>query len=147
MKHFVNLPDIEFTPDDLDSATMKNLFYVLKLNVQDSEIVDLYNITGVKRIENISYELYGTTDYWWIIAKMNNINDIIFDLPISEEVLQQLAMDETLEQYEAIDDEGAMEYYVEQFEILVEENDSKRHLNVINPSAIGSVITEIAKSL
>ena len=116
---------------------------------QDNNFIELYVIEGTKRLDNISYELYGTTDYWWIIAKINSINDIIFDLPIHEEILQKVAIDRTLAQddYDTLDDVGALDYYIEQFEEIVEENDAKRQINIIKPIYMGSVITEIVKSL
>lgn len=151
MQHFENLPTIDFTPLDLSlpTAKLKNLFYTLNIIIQDQNYIELYVISGTKRLDNISYELYDTTDHWWILAKINNITDIIYDLPVDEEVLQRIALDRTLAQdeYTTIEDIGAMAYYLTQFEALVEENDSKRQINIIKPSYMGLVITEIVKSL
>jgi hypothetical protein len=150
MEHFENLPTITYSPSNSDiTAEMKNLFFTLDLTVQDNNSVQLYVIEGVKRLDNISYELYNSTEHWWIIAKLNNITDIIFDLPISEDILQKIALDRTLDQesFDSIDDPGALDYYIEQFEELVLENDNKRQISVIKPSYMNNILTEIIKTL
>lgn len=149
MQHFEQLPTITFTPEDiaLQPALVKNVFYTLDIIIQDQNYIELYVIEGTKRLDNISYELYESTDHWWILAKINSITDIIFDLPVDEELLQNVAMDRTLEIYATIDDVGAMTYYLEQFDLLVAENDDKRKINIIKPSYMGLVITQIVKSL
>ncbi len=152
MKHFENLPTITYSPTNLETTVeMKNLFYTLDIIIQNNNFIELYVIEGVKRLDNISYELYDTTEHWWILAKINSINDIIFDLPLEEEVLRKIAEDRTLNidegGFSSLEDPDALDYYIEQFEILVEENDNKRQINVIKPVYIGNVLTEIVKSL
>jgi len=149
MQHFTYIPIITHQPTDitLPSAEMRNLFQVLELVVNSPNVIQLYVIEGIKRLDNISYELYGSTEHWWILAKLNNIHDIIFDLPIDEEVLQKVSMDRTLIQYNDISDSGAMDYYITQFEDLVSENDSKRPINIIKPEYLGTILTEIVKNL
>lgn len=152
MQHFENLPTITYTPSNVDStASMKNIFNTLEFTINNNNFVELYVIEGIKRLDSISFELYDTTEYWWILAKLNSINNIIYDLPIDEGVLRNVATDRTLDAdqggFSSLDDTGAMEYYIGQFEKLVEENDSKRQINVIKPIYMGDVITEIIKSL
>ena len=157
MKHFANIPSVVYEPSNLTdiTASMKNLFYTLEITIGNSNFIDLYTIEGIKRLDNISFELYDTTEHWWILAKINNIDDIIYDLPIDEEVLQKVAEDRTLALtddndnivYADMEASGALDYYLAQFEILVEENDNKRQINIIKPEYMGAVITEIVKSL
>jgi len=150
MEHFDQLPTITYTPsNEAETVKMKNLFLTLNLNITDEDFIQLYVIEGIKRLDTISYELYNSTEHWWIIAKLNNITDIIFDLPIEEDILQKVALDRTLAQpeYDDLEDPGALDYYIEQFEILVTENDDKRKINVIKPEYMGTLLTEIVKSL
>lgn len=148
MYYFENLPVITY--DSLDSeelVKMRNIFYRLELSTLKDEYTRFYRIDGDKRLDTISHELYDTPHYWWIIAFINNIQDIIFDLPLEEELLQQVATDRTLVEYASLVEPGALQYRAEQLEALVEENDTKRLILVVNPAFIGRVITEILKSL
>ncbi len=152
MQYFQNLPTINYAPTNLETtASMKNIFYTLELIVKNNNFIKLYFIEGFKRLDTISYELYETTDHWWLLAKLNEINDIIFDLPVHEELLQKVALDRTLSSdggnFTTINDTGAMSYYINEFESLVIENDNKRQISVIKPAYLSEVITQIVKSL
>jgi len=41
----------------------------------------------IQRPELLSYKLYQKINYWWIIMKVNNIEDIWNDLEIGQEIL------------------------------------------------------------
>ncbi len=152
MQYFSNLPTLEYTISSISStAKMKNIFFHLNIILDDNEFIDIYRIDGIKRLDTISFELYNKTDYWWILALLNKIDDIIFDLPISEEILYLIAKDRTKKIYG--DDVNlntnteAMNYYISQVEILILENDNKRIIKVINPLYIGTVLSEVIKSI
>jgi len=152
LQYFSNLPTLEYTISSISStAKMKNIFFHLNIILDDNEFIDIYRIDGIKRLDTISFELYNKTDYWWILALLNKIDDIIFDLPISEEILYLIAKDRTKKIYG--DDVNlntnteAMNYYISQVEILILENDNKRIIKVINPLYIGTVLSEVIKSI
>jgi hypothetical protein len=153
MKYFSNLPTIDYLPGNLTNSTkMKNIFITLNVILSDQDIyTELYRIEGIKRLDTISYELYKKTDYWWLIARINNIKDIIFDMPLDEEILHLIAKDRTKIVFgsEVILSENldAMDYYIEQVQELIIENDEKRTIKVIKPAYIGAVLTAIIKSL
>jgi hypothetical protein len=153
MKYFENLPTIEYSASNLDIVTtMKNVFYNLKLDLdEEGKYIEIYRISGTKRLDEISQEIYGKVDHWWIIAQINDINDIIFDIPLNEELLHKIARDRTEDVYgsDVILSENldAMNYYVGEVEELVAENDAKRVIKVISPRYIGAVLTEVIKSL
>ena len=54
---------------------------------------DSYNIKTWDTPEKISYDLYGTTEYYWTILYVNDIFDMYFDWPMSDEELQKYADD------------------------------------------------------
>ena len=148
MLYFSNLPILEYNYDSTEQlAKMRNIFYRLKLNNIDSDYLKYYRINGNKRLDAISYELYGTTNYWWLLALVNDIKDIIFDLPINEEILQSVASTRTIAQYGTLGEVGAVSYYGEQLEELILENDEKRLILTISNVYIGKIIAEILKSL
>lgn len=148
MKYFEYLPTIQYDISDANfTAKVKNIFYKLELYNINKKYFKFYNVIGEKRLDQISFELYGTTDFWWLIAILNNIRDIIFDVPLSSEMIQSIARNKTLEIYNSLDDEGAMVYYIEKTDELELENDSKRKLVIINQSYVGEVVTELLKML
>jgi hypothetical protein len=144
MQYFENLEILNYSIPNYPDAKLRNIFNTLKLDI-DEDFIQTYRIDEVKRLDQISYELYETTNYWWIIALLNDINDIIFDIPVSDEVLMEAAKKKTLEEYETI--EAGMDYYLELYEQYQEVNESKRVINVVIPSYISRVITEIVRSL
>ena len=55
----------------------------------DREIPDgsiLHTVTETDRIDNISYQYYGTPDYWWYITDKNPGVDPL-DLPVGKQLL------------------------------------------------------------
>lgn len=47
--------------------------------------MNLYSVVAnnPQNIEAISNQLYGTQDYWWLLALLNGISDILSPLPIN----------------------------------------------------------------
>lgn len=148
MLYFENLPIIDYDYDNTEqTAKMRNIFFNLNLSNMDPEYLQYYRIDGYKRLEDISFELYGTTNYWWLLALVNDIKDFIFDLPIHEEILQSVAAERTVAKYGSLVATGAVTYYGTQLDELVLENDEKRLILIISNAYIGKIITEILKSL
>lgn len=80
---------IEFNKDNLDPLTSYFL-YELK-NIPYTE--ELTIISEDKRPDLLSYNLYGTTQYWWIIMLYNNIlsiNDLVPGLRIKKPSLSAI---------------------------------------------------------
>ena len=147
MKYFSNIPTFNYGASNAsDSALMKNIFYVIKFDVSDSAI-EYYTINGVKRLDQISFELYGSTDYWWLIASINNIQDIIFDLPLSEDYIIESSKRKAKKYYDDISTGDGLSKYLEIYDKYIEENDNKRSIKVISPSVLPDIITDIVKSL
>lgn len=40
-------------------------------------------LAGVNRLDLISEEFYGTPSLWWVIARVNNIQDPLVSVPVS----------------------------------------------------------------
>jgi hypothetical protein len=47
-----------------------------------------YEIQGNERPEVLSYRLYGTKDYWWVVLMVNNILDVNAQWPLNSEELE-----------------------------------------------------------
>lgn len=76
--NLVNIPDIfrRVVPTDL----FDNMSYMLEFDIQDGQ-----------KPEHISYDLYDTVDYYWIILVCNNIIDPYHDWPKSQLDLVEFA--------------------------------------------------------
>ncbi len=86
-----------------------------------------YTLTDNEKIEMVSYKVYATTDYWWIIALINNIQSIN-DWLLSEEQLQELSLKLATDQ----NIYPATTYY----QILSDANEAKRNILILNPQYI-----------
>lgn len=88
MKYFENLPII-----DINDKQFRNLFQKVVIDtIEDNELIN-YRIKDYETLNSISYDLYGTVDYWWVIALLNNIQDISFDIPLNNEQIETIAND------------------------------------------------------
>ena len=47
-------------------------------------LYDKYNIGDGEKPEDVSYAMYDTVDYYWVILLMNNIKDRFYDWPKTE---------------------------------------------------------------
>lgn len=91
---------------------MSNNFYLnSEIEIENTKIIDIfkkfefkkfspndyiyYTIKNGETPEIISYNYYGTTDYWWIILLYNNIFDPFYEWPLSETDLEQYVKDNT----------------------------------------------------
>ncbi len=86
MKYFETLPII-----DIRNQYFRNLFNkIMVSNVNINELIS-YEMKDYDTLPIISFKLYGTTDYWWVIALLNNIQNIEYDLPMEESRIDSLA--------------------------------------------------------
>ena len=75
----INIPDIfrRIAPNSL---------------IDNMTIMNLYDIQDEERPEHISYDVYGTTDYYWVILVANNIIDPYHDWPKSSSDLRKFTV-------------------------------------------------------
>lgn len=100
-----------------------------------------YKIEGSKNIDTISYEIYGNASFYWIIIMINNIQDVFFDLPLSENELRLIAKNRVEENNESMD--KFYEYYTE----LENENNNKRILLVVRPEYLNRFLTLLEEAI
>lgn len=58
---------------------------------QADDLFDEYSVQDNEKLENISYNFYGSTGYHWVLAFVNGILDQNNDLPKSDEILRKAA--------------------------------------------------------
>ena len=91
-----DIDDFEYAPPKID---LSNFFTISEITNDDGSVSTVYNLNDgvtvngvidsddflqyayiVKQGDNlklISYNKYGSIDYWWLIAKVNGITDVL----------------------------------------------------------------------
>lgn len=91
-----DIEDFEYAPPKID---LSNFFTINEITNDDGSVSTVYNLNDgvtvngvtdsddflqyayiVKQGDNlklISYNKYGSIDYWWLIAKINGITDVL----------------------------------------------------------------------
>ena len=93
-KYFRYVPDFNYVSrlegkkNINDYEVTKNLFKRVKIKSEifnDLTYFTKYKIVGDDRPDNVSYEIYGTTDYDWLILLSNNIINVGSEWPLTQE--------------------------------------------------------------
>lgn len=84
---------------------------VRKLNILDDKSVYYnYIIKEEESIEDVSYKLYGSPNYYWILMLINNRFDRFYDFPLSSKQFDELI----IETYGSVEDAQSQyfSYYI-----------------------------------
>ena len=88
MRYFELLPIV-----DINNQQFRNLFKKVFIeNMEENQLIDT-RINEYDTLTAISYNLYGSTDYWWVIACLNNIQDINFSIPLTSAQINDIAQE------------------------------------------------------
>lgn len=89
MFYFNSLPIINYSGD-----TMRDIFKRIVIKSElDNDWFDVYRMNEEETLHDVSYKLYNTINYWWLLCLINNIRDYHYDAVIPTEILQKLAQD------------------------------------------------------
>jgi hypothetical protein len=100
----------------------KNINFDILKNVNN---LDDYVIKDGDTPESISLDLYGEIDHAWTIMIVNTIQNLFFDFPMTDRMVEKTKKDMLLMGYTLNE--------IEQFEI---DNDAKRYIKVLKPSVM-----------
>lgn len=132
------IPNVTYS----NAYIFKNIFikYNLATDIED-KYLQVYSISDGETLEDISYQIYGDTVYFWTIIIVNNFFDPIFDLPLPEDSIQEIARDL------ATDDSGNIDQteYSTQYDTLTDANDVKRDIKVIKREYLSAFLTKITR--
>ena len=109
--------------------------YRIPISVNEQWLDD-YVLKDGDTPENLSYELYDTTDLWWTIMVLNERYDRFFDFPITDKAMT-LYLDylNTLGQIDSSDSS--------EVNALKTANDNLREIKVIKPDYIRDFVYKI----
>lgn len=106
------------------------------VNIEDKgDFFYEYKIEGSKNVDTISYEIYEDPSFYWLIIMINNIQDVFFDLPLSENELRLIAK-------EKVEQDGVgMDKFYSYYKELEEENNEKRIILAVRPEYLNRFLT------
>ena len=52
----------------------------IKKNVS---LLDVYDVEDGEKPEHVAYKVYGSTDYFWVVCMINDIENVYYDWPLS----------------------------------------------------------------
>ena len=124
-----------------------DLYYEIdKKYYTDSTYFKYYTVGDNERLENISYELYNTTDRWDIILIINKMNSPL-QLPQDNNVVISRA-ELNYQQWEELYGQGKPDWYKEIklkyfTSLLTKENEVFRNLKVIRPTYMSEFMYDL----
>lgn len=112
-----------------------------------------YSIDGSPNLDTLSYIIYDDISYYWTIVLVNNIQDLFFDLPISQEELKALTKEQLTSEAEDLGyssseiDSYILNNYYDRFVKLETENDEKRKIRVVRPEMLAKFISLVESAV
>ena len=141
MKYFTLLPKITY---DNDLYSIRNLSYKYYFSENiDDKYLTTYKISDNESLESICFKLYNDTSIWWLIAILNDIRDVIFDMPLNEDSLQNLCRNISVDELGDLD----VDLYATNYDLITTENDEKRTIRVVKSEFIQKILTEIIRQV
>lgn len=141
---------LNFDSEDLGQFVVRDYFSA-NINIweifnEHKSMFEVYRIEDDDKIERISYELYGTTDYWDILIMLNDRSPL-FEMPYNYDLLQNHA-EEFINKYihfvyseaSLADNNRKEELTAEMLNVNLENNEKFRYLHVVKPSKMGDFI-------
>jgi hypothetical protein len=134
---------IEFSNLQPVVMTLKNIFEQVKIAdefIRNNLVgFDQYEISDGERIEVVSNKVYGTKEFWWIIALFNDMTNLFTEWPMTNDQITTLAT-------KLVDEEGIYPYET-YFKILFEKNETKRKINLLKQGFVGNFVWDIRKKV
>lgn len=144
---------LTFDKEELDEFIVSDYFsknfrlYEIKANLSD--YLDIRKVTDNDKLENISYSLYGTTDYWDILLLINEKNPL-FDMPYDYDTVVDSATDfankyiyYVYSQAPLVIGDAATEFTERIIAEFVEDNENNRYMYIVKATKIGEFLKVI----
>jgi hypothetical protein len=134
---FYNFPNISYE----DGSRYKNIFKRFEISSLLPGYKDIYFTVKVDdntSLEMLSMQFYETKQYFWVIALANQMTDCLYDFPLHDEEVRELAQ----KHY----DDGLYPtgYSIDHiYQDLKDENDKKRIIKILKPEYINILVKKI----
>jgi len=93
-----------------------------------------YTILDSQRIDIISNILYGSPDYWWVIAMINQNTDIIHQFTTTDNIIRKIAS-----KYSLLENIYPLSTY---YTLLENQNESSRNILVLQSAYLTEFISQ-----
>lgn len=123
-------------------VAIKNLFTKYEIITDFKKNVDLliyYNVQDNETIEQVSYNNYETTEYWWLIALFNNITNIFLEWPMNQDQLNAAV--------DLLYNEEGKYNRMTYFNMLFEKNELRRELIIPKSFVINEIIWKYREAI
>lgn len=110
-----------------------------------SDYMDTYRMQDNDKLERVSYELYGTTDYWDILFLLND-RDPLFDMPFDYDTLSETSSNfidayvNDIYNESSLNDARVNALTEEVVNEAIQNNETYRYITVVKPSKISDFI-------
>jgi hypothetical protein len=126
-----------FTSEDYTSKRISNIRNMKELN--DSAWIEYIELYDNQTIEQISFILYDTPDYWDLLLVIND-KDPLFDMSYDFDILEQISEDKVQKYLDGYSGVYKNDTYERLKEITLKEdqdaNEMKRQLKIIKPDRL-----------
>jgi len=136
---------MKYFRDILDTITENGIEYINL--VRSANILGLftdvhtesYDITDGDTLDTISYKLYDSIEYWWVVAVVADIDDPFNDIPMTNYSLKKY-WEKLVADGEAVDNPT-------NWNAFVSENNAKRRITVLKPKYLEDLVFAIEEQL
>ena len=126
------------------------------------EFLTTYILRDGDTLKDVAYYFYDEPRLYWLVALTNNIKDPFFDIAKSNEYIQKEAVENaTINPDFWTGDDSDLFWtgidldlfwydqadFLNEYDILSEENEGKRELKIIKPEYLSNVVAEIIRGV
>lgn len=136
---------MKYFSDILETVTTNGIEYinlVRSVDIKgffDDVHTENYDITDGDTLDTISYKLYDSIEYWWVVAVTADISDPFNDIPMTNFGLKKY-WEKLVADGEAVDTPT-------NWQAMLTENNAKRRIKVLKPKYLEDLIFAIEEQL
>ena len=93
-------------------------------------------------LESVALAEYGDTELFWVLVIINDIRDMVFDLPLPDNTIQEIARAMATDENDQFDPFVFSQAYDE----LQDEQDAKRKIKVLKSAFINQFLSDDLKN-
>lgn len=141
---------LKYTKSEVDDVIASD-YFSKKISIYDftkshPNLFSSYRLMDDEKLENVSYQLYGTTDYWDMLLMLNDMNPL-FDMPYNSDTIINSARSQ-LDTYffytyshAPLSDVTRNPELIEEFTTKAETlNERFRYIIIVNPTSLAAFI-------
>lgn len=133
----------QFETLNINDNNFRDLFFRVVSTSISEEQITIYTLSDYETIKDLSYGFYGSVDYWWVIAILNNVYDLNFDWVLTNEEINTIAKEKATDESGEVNTTDFLNYFDE----LVSQNDEKREVKLLQKTYINDFITDFIAQL